>query len=365
MAAAAGLAGFGAAPLLGHPGFELPALAAGLGCGAVVAVRGERTKRRRDLEDRVLEAAAPLLCVRHLDRRIVKMTRWTSGWPGLPRRVRMHYAPGAPDNDPAWTGELLGVLASRLLAGYEIARHDRRRCTLWLSLITKQSTAAALPFSQVRAERAITELIGPTAKVTGVEFVGEDLRAITGTHQAGAKLAWSGYRNRIERVISTMMPGRWRAAWDLENDSFRFEVRPALPSTVWLPPRAPEDIDDLLRNYRQVKIPCAVDEDGREVLWYPARVPMAMLTGGTGTGKALACTTPIPTPSGWTTMGELSVGDVVFDEQGQRCTVTGVYDQPQGRPCNEVVFSDGSSIVADEDHLWWTLDRAARRSAYL
>ena len=124
---------------------------------------------------------------------------------------------------------------------------------------------------------------------------------------------------------------------------FRFEVRPALPSTVWLPPRAPEDIDDLLRNYRQVKIPCAVDEDGREVLWYPARVPMAMLTGGTGTGKALACTTPIPTPSGWTTMGELCVGDVVFDEQGQRCTVTGVYDQPQGRPCNEVVFSDGSS----------------------
>ena len=139
LAAAAGLAGFGAAPLLGHPGFELPALAAGLGCGAVVAVTGERTKRRRDLEDRVLEAAAPLLCVRHLDRRIVKMTRWTSGWPGLPRRVRMHYAPGAPDNDPAWTSELLGVLASRLLAGYEIARHDQRRCTLWLSLITKQS----------------------------------------------------------------------------------------------------------------------------------------------------------------------------------------------------------------------------------
>ena len=103
LAAAAGLAGFGAAPLLGHPGFELPALLAGVGCGAVVAVTGERTKRRRDLEDRVLEAAAPLLCVRHLDRRIVKMTRWTSGWPGLPRRVRMHYAPGAPDNDPAWT----------------------------------------------------------------------------------------------------------------------------------------------------------------------------------------------------------------------------------------------------------------------
>ncbi len=284
--AAAGVAGFGTAPLVGYPGLELPSLLLGVGGGAALAVTGQRAKRRRDLEDKILEAMAPLLGVRHLDRRIVKTTKWTNRWPGLPARVRIHYAPGAPDNDPMWKSEILAVLNSRLLARYEVARHEPRRCTIWLALVTKdQAEEKEPPYSQVRAERAITELIGPTAKVTGTELEGDELRALTVSHQAGAKLAASGYRSRIERVISTMMPGRWRAVWDLEGDEVRFEVRPSLPSSVWLPPRAPEDTEDLLRNYRQVKIPCAVDEDGREILWYPARVPQAMLTGGTGTGK--------------------------------------------------------------------------------
>ena len=33
-------------------------------------------------------------------------------------------------------------------------------------------------------------------------------------------------------------------------------------------------------------------------------------------GKALALDTPIPTPSGWRTMGDLEPGDFVFDETG-------------------------------------------------
>ena len=286
LTAAAGVAGYGAAPLLGYPGLDLPLLAAGVGGGVVMAVAGSRTQRRRQLEDRVLEALAPLLGVRHLDRRIVKLTKWSQGWPGLPSRVRIHYAPGAPDSDPLWKGEVLAVMAGRLLAAYEVARHDPRRCTLWLRLVPAGTGSAPEPsYAQVRAERTITELIGPTATVTGVELAGDELRSITVSHQAGAKLAASGYRNRIERVISTMMPGRWRAVWDLEGDTVRFEVRPTLPSSVWLPARERDDTEDLLKNYRQVKIPCAIDEDGREVLWYPARVPQAMLTGGTGTGK--------------------------------------------------------------------------------
>lgn len=361
---AAGLGGYGAAPLMGYPGLDAPALLAGFGGGALVAVAGERGRRRRELEDRVLEALAPLLGVRHLDRRIVTLSRWTRGWPGRPTRVRVRYAPGVMDTDPAWKGEIVAVLASRLLAAYEVTRHDRRGCTLWLKLVTTEPDSAPAPPAQVRAERVITELIGPTTAFTGVELTDGELRSVSVSHQAGARLAAAGYRNRIERVISTMMPGRWRAVWDLEGDSVRFEVRPSLPTSVWLPVRELEDTDDLLRNYRQVRIPCAVDEDGREVLWYPARTPHAMLTGGTGTGKALALTTPIPTPTGWTTMGQLVVGDVVFDEQGQRCTVTGVFDQPPGRPCNEVVFSDGSILVADDDHQWWTVDRAARRSSF-
>ena len=282
--AGAGVA-FGVLPLVGYPSLAWWVLGIGLVLAVVVALRGDLMRRRHELEDRLLEALAPLLGVRHLDRRIVRLGRWSRGWPGSPTKIRVYYAPGAADGESTWKGEVLAVVAGRLLAPYEVAKHDRRKCTLWLRLVSDDENAADPPYCQIRAERAITELIGPTTKVTGVEMDGEELRSITVSHQAGAKLAASGYRTRIERVISTMMPGRWRAVWDLEGDSVRFEVRPSLPASVWLPARRPEASDDLLKNYREVKIPCAVDEDGREVLWYPARVPQAMLTGGTGTGK--------------------------------------------------------------------------------
>ena len=39
--------------------------------------------------------------------------------------------------------------------------------------------------------------------------------------------------------------------------------------------------------------------------------------------KALALDTLLPTPGGWTTMGDLQVGDTLFDENGKPCTVLG------------------------------------------
>ena len=129
---------------------------------------------------------------------------------------------------------------------------------------------------------------------------------------------------------------------------------------MWrFPTETADNPEDLLGNYRDVKIPLAIDEDGREVsTGTRTRVPHLMVTGGTGTGKALALTTALPTPAGWTTMGEVAVGDVLFDERGMPCRVTGVFDQPLGRPCNEVIFDDGSVLVADDGHLSW---RSRRR----
>lgn len=84
------------------------------------------------------------------------------------------------------------------------------------------------------------------------------------------------------------------------------------------------------------------------------RTRIAVLGRAKGWGKALALDTPIPTPMGWTTMGELRVGDVLFDERGQRCTVTAATPTMLERECYRVRFSDGSSIVADGDHRWYT-----------
>jgi phage terminase large subunit GpA-like protein len=75
-------------------------------------------------------------------------------------------------------------------------------------------------------------------------------------------------------------------------------------------------------------------------------------SGNTVLHKALAVDTPVPTPSGWTVMGDIVTGDTVFDETGTPCRVTYVTPIVQGRPCYRVWFSDGASIVADEDHPW-------------
>jgi hypothetical protein len=61
-------------------------------------------------------------------------------------------------------------------------------------------------------------------------------------------------------------------------------------------------------------------------------------------------------------MAELETGDIVFDDRGQPCTVTAVTDVMFGHHCYRVVFSDGSTIVADAEHNWLTWDKPARKA---
>ncbi len=79
-------------------------------------------------------------------------------------------------------------------------------------------------------------------------------------------------------------------------------------------------------------------------------------------GKALALDTPLPTPTGWTTMGEVRVGDLLIDADGTPTRVVAATDVMSDRPCYEVTFDDGSVIVADAQHQWLTETRAARKS---
>jgi replicative DNA helicase len=85
------------------------------------------------------------------------------------------------------------------------------------------------------------------------------------------------------------------------------------------------------------------------------------LTGG---GKALDVNTPILTEHGWKTMGTINIGDKVFDEKGNLCNIIATTDVMYGRPCYELVFSDGSKIVADAEHQWLTRTRRATLSEY-
>jgi replicative DNA helicase len=90
---------------------------------------------------------------------------------------------------------------------------------------------------------------------------------------------------------------------------------------------------------------------------------MVVIAARPAVGKALALDTPLPTPTGWTTMGEVQIGDQLIGADGRPTTVVAATEVLEGRPCYEVEFSDGSVLVADALHQWVTSMRAARRAA--
>lgn len=67
--------------------------------------------------------------------------------------------------------------------------------------------------------------------------------------------------------------------------------------------------------------------------------------------KGLPLDTLLPTPSGFTTMGEIKVGDKVFDQYGKICSVVGK-SQVKTKDCYRITFDDTTSAVCDDEHLW-------------
>ena len=90
------------------------------------------------------------------------------------------------------------------------------------------------------------------------------------------------------------------------------------------------------------------------------RIRRAILCRAKGHGKALALDTRLPTPAGWTTMGAVRPGGQLLDESGDPCVVLAATEVMHGRPCYRIVFRDGTSIVADGDHLWPVEEFAGR-----
>ena len=79
---------------------------------------------------------------------------------------------------------------------------------------------------------------------------------------------------------------------------------------------------------------------------------MIIVAARPGMGKALALDTPLPTPTGFTTMGKVAVGDCLFGADGRPTKVVAATEVMTHRPCFEVEFDDGSSLTADHQHQW-------------
>lgn len=81
------------------------------------------------------------------------------------------------------------------------------------------------------------------------------------------------------------------------------------------------------------------------------RMPRIMLGLAVGLGKAQPLDAKILTPTGWTTMGALKVGDEIVDPDGGTGFVEAIY--PQGeKDVYRLSTKDRASTECCEDHLW-------------
>jgi hypothetical protein len=82
--------------------------------------------------------------------------------------------------------------------------------------------------------------------------------------------------------------------------------------------------------------------------------------------KGLSLATPLPTPSGWTTMGDIQEGDKLFGADGEIYPVT-AKSPIHYRRCYRITFDDTSTIECDEEHLWrvsHTLTKTERTAVF-
>lgn len=89
----------------------------------------------------------------------------------------------------------------------------------------------------------------------------------------------------------------------------------------------------------------------REVAQSVVEHQKTLVVTGNGAGKATRVTEPLPTPTGWTTVGDVKVGEYVLDELGNPTKVT-AKSPIWHLPLVKVVFDGGASIVCSLNHEW-------------
>lgn len=67
--------------------------------------------------------------------------------------------------------------------------------------------------------------------------------------------------------------------------------------------------------------------------------------------KGLALDTPIPTPNGFSTMGELQEGDIVYDRNFKPTKILHK-SEVHYNPCYRIEFTTGETVIADHEHRW-------------
>lgn len=125
--------------------------------------------------------------------------------------------------------------------------------------------------------------------------------------------------------------------------------------------QAEERANNILEFNRQTRIPTGFPEIDKLMYGGLSTVEeYVLINARTNTGKAQPLWSKVLTPTGWTTMGELKVGDVVVGENNDNGKVVKLF--PQGeKDYYRVTFDDGTYAECCSDHLWKVLEGARRQ----
>lgn len=255
--------------------------AAGVGGGLLsVMVVKERARQREALLKIIARSISP-----HAGEASVRASRWEGRWVGTPRILNIRYDPRA-DTTGEWASKVVKAVNTRLGREYKVERHEPRGHRLKLRLRPMRPAPEAPPVPELAARvgELVKALFSDSAKHS-LTWDARQLVAIDVRHKIGLRVSPHVLvRARMEQTVQAMLPGRWRAKWDLENDRVRFELRPAFPSVLTRSYEAPAG--DVL--------PYAVDEDGAIIAWdlrSGSGTPHFLITGRTGTGKTVTLRT--------------------------------------------------------------------------
>lgn len=117
---------------------------------------------------------------------------------------------------------------------------------------------------------------------------------------------------------------------------------------------AADDIDELIKDLKDTpEVGYQLQGDIFNTVCRGARRGKLYLRSApSSAGKALPNYTKIPTPNGWTTVGEVKVGDYLFDKFGNPTKVLAVYPQAKKKQVYKVYFKSGRIAECCNEHLW-------------
>lgn len=248
--------------------------------------------------------------------------------------------------------------AGEKVAGYFESQEDFKGFTL-TRFEPHAGTArfTRLTPNEVTARNAIAEVLG--VKPWEVEIKARQGGGFTLT-RVPSKYTPSRHGAKLNEAAAQKVPGG-RPGWfvRIDGQALTGEILPAKLPTF--PDALPYNMADLDTNVNVTPFGMKLPDPGAKVGQVAAvewlENTSLLVAGLPSSGKRQPLISPIPVPvsdrfpTGWAQMGDLQVGDEVYNRWGSTTRIKSV-TRPISRPTWKFTFLDGQTVLSDADHLW-------------